>query len=196
MTIVPYRPPHPLSPFEGEVQHDTLTQADYEALKSVLPRWRDVLLVMVLRGTGLRISEALRLTPEHLEENGPDTAVLVKRGKKRGKALYERVFLHPVVATALRDYIRGARISPGQRIFAIQRRQVGNIFHKAGMEAIGRPVHPHEFRGLYVKTLLDGGVPLAAAAKMVGHEDPKTTAKWYYELTAGQRAEINRRIPV
>ena len=62
-------------------------------------------------------------------------------------------------------------------------------------DGIGRPVHPHELRHLYVKTLIDGGVPVLAASKLVGHSDTKTTERWYYDLTAEQRRAIQERMP-
>ena len=72
-------------------------------------------------------------------------------------------------------------------MFPITDRQVRYVFAAAGKRGIGRPVHPHELRHLYVKTLIDGGVPVLAASKMVGHSDTKTTERWYYDLTAEQR---------
>ena len=50
----------------------------------------------------------------------------------------------------------------------------------------GRPVHPHELRHLYVKTLIDGVIPVVVASKLVGHSDSRTTERWYYDLTAEQ----------
>jgi len=73
---------------------------------------------------------------------------------------------------------------------------VENIFKAAGIRALGHPVQPHMLRKLYAKTLLDNGLPAAATAKMLGHQDSRTTEQWYYELTAEQRREINRRLPV
>lgn len=175
---------------------EPLTQADYEALKGALKNWRDILLAKTLRATGIRVSETIALLPGNMGEDGPFHFLLVRRGKKRGKPVWERVYLPPQLGVELRDYIRGQRLGAGQTIFGIKRRMVGYIFAQAGLLALGRPVSPHEFRGLYIKTLLDGGLPVAAAAKMVGHADPKTTAQWYYELTREQRAEIQRRIPV
>ncbi len=53
----------------------------------------------------------------------------------------------------------------------------------------------HELRHLYVKTLIDGGVPVLAASKLVGHSDTKTTERWYYDLTAEQRRGIQEKMP-
>lgn len=191
--MAPLLPPAP----SAEVP-ELLTQEDYERVKQALTSWRDVLLLQLLRGTGLRISEVLRLTPDGLREDGPYRYLLVRRGKRPRKkgGEWERVYLHPTLGVALFDYVRGLRIKPGERIFSITARTVRNIFYRAGKQAIGRRISPHEFRGLYIKTLIDGGLPVEATAKMVGHADPRTTQKWYYELTREQRWEIQRRIPI
>ena len=186
---------------------EPLSQSDYEAIKGSLTCWRDILLCKFLRATGLRISEVLgntraekrlrpALTPSNLKEDGPYVYALVLRGKKKGNPEYERVYLPNQLAMEMREYIKGNRIGADQPIFKVKTRQCENIFHDAGVKAIHRRVKPHEFRALYIKTLLDGGIPVAAAAKMVGHEDSRTTEKHYYDLTREQRWEIQKRIPV
>lgn len=80
-------------------------------------------------------------------------------------------------------------------MFSITDRQVRYVFAAVGERGIGRPVHPHELRHLYVATLINGGVPVVAASKLVGHSDSKTTERWYYDLTAEQRRAIQERMP-
>ena len=80
-------------------------------------------------------------------------------------------------------------------MFPITDRQLRYIFAAAGEKSISRPVHPHELLHLYVKTLIDGGVPVLAASKLVGHSDSSTTERWYYDLTAEQRQAIQERMP-
>ena len=41
------------------VVQDVLTQAEYESFRDALPTWRDRLIAMLLRNTGLRINEVL-----------------------------------------------------------------------------------------------------------------------------------------
>ncbi len=193
-----------------EVMPEPLTQRDYELLKGGFRTYRDLLLCKLLRATGLRVSEVLGsrnrdgprarggLTPAHLREEPPDFCLLVRRAKKRGTgaAVFERVYLPPELGLELRDFIRGNRVPPDGRIFDVSDRQVENAFAAAGIKTLGRRVRPHELRGLYVKTLLEGGLPLEAASKMVGHADPRTTLRFYYRLTGEQQARIQRGIPV
>ena len=50
---------------DAPVIHDTLTQAEYEAFRDALPTWRDRLIAMVLRNTGLRVNEILAMDVRH-----------------------------------------------------------------------------------------------------------------------------------
>lgn len=67
------------------------------------------------------------------------------------------------------------------------------VFEKAGIASIGRAVQPEEFRSFFVQTMVDGGVPMAMASKMVGHEDIQTTQAHYYALSANRRRVIGER---
>ena len=51
----------PIPDLGGPVIRDVLTQAEYESFRDVLPTWRDRLIAMILRNTGLRINEVLSL---------------------------------------------------------------------------------------------------------------------------------------
>lgn len=197
MALQRYEPPPALQLTDGTIQADALTHQEYEAFRDALPTWRDRLMAKVLRATGLRISEFLRLEVRHYSLAGPDFYLLVKRAKKRQKqGEYERIYLPPGLGVELRDYIRGNHLQEGQRVFPMTARNFGYICTRAGWKALGRPLHPHELRHLFVKTLIDGGVPVMAASKLVGHSDPKITQQWYYDLSTDQRRMIGERIPV
>ena len=185
-----------------EFKHDPLTVEDYRLITSALIRGkstdaRNCLLCKLLYATGLGITELLRLEQHHILTDGPDTVLSIRRGKKRdGSHKWERLPINPGLGLELRSFILGNQIAPGEKVFKITDRQVRSIFERAGIKALGYPISPHQFRKLYVKTLLDAGLPAPAAAKMVGHADSRTTEKWYYELSEKQRYEINKKIPI
>lgn len=77
----------------------------------------------------------------------------------------------------------------------ISDRQVRYVFAATGRRGIGRPVHGHELRHAYVKTLIDGCVTVLAASKLVGRSDTKATERWYYDLAAEQRRVIQEGMP-
>ena len=78
----------------------------------------------------------------------------------------------------------------------IKARGLRFVFEKAGIASIGRPVQPKEFRSFFVQTMVDDGVPMAMASKMIGHDDMRTTQRHYYELSADTRRVIGEGIPV
>lgn len=190
---------------EADIIEDPLTQEDYQRLKGVMPTFRDLLILKCLRCTGLRIGELLGITPAYIRDDGVQLEFKVKRGKKKRKegdqAVYEMVALPPELSVEMRAFISGQGLGPGDAIFNTVRgplsaRQVRNVFAAAGRTVVDHPVHPHELRGLYITDLIDRGLPIEATAKMVGHDDIRTTQKWYYKLTAERRRAIQREIPV
>lgn len=217
MTLVPYdKSSHPAT-VDGEVVQELrqpLSQDDYEKLKisvAEIGKWRDTVLVMLLRATGLRISEVLGsrvakgplrpgqkgLTPERIGREGPNVYVLVWRGKKKAKDQgWERIYLPPGFASQLEQYIKGNHIGAMDLLFPVSRQQVFQLYQKAGRRAIGRPINPHELRALYETHLIQAmGVPLPVASKMLGHKDIKVTMEHYYSVNAEEKKEIQRRIP-
>jgi integrase len=187
-----------LVPSPGEmVVGEPLTQTEYELLKAAFTCYRDILICKVLGGTGLRISELLRVTPEHLGYDGPDGFLFIRRGKQRNKKTrWEKVYLPATLAVELRDYIKGNAIQPGQRVFPISDRAVRYAFEKAGCQALGKSVSPHMLRHLYVSWCIDNGLPVPTTSKMVGHANSRTTEEVYYHLSAARRRDIQRRQPV
>ncbi len=191
---------------DAPITQDVLTQAEYEAFRDALPNWRDRLIAMVLRNTGLRINEALGAEVRHFSLAGPDFIMYVQRSKKRKDTPYEPMYLRPELGPQLRDYIKGQQMAQTERVFGniggsrngnkITARGVNFVFAKAGRASIGRPVQPKEFRSFFVQTMVDGGVPMAMASKMVGHEDMRTTQAHYYALSADKRRVIGEGIPV
>ena len=96
---------------------------------------------------------------------------------------------------ALTDQLFGNSGS-GRGSHKITARCLRFVFEKAGIASIGRPVQPKEFRIFFVQTMVDGGIRIAIAAKMVGHDDIKTTQRHYNALTVDRRRVIGEGIPV
>lgn len=196
----------PLTEHVDGREKQPLSQAEYEAIKAALPTHRDLLFFKLLRGTGLRIAEALRMTPFLLRRDGPHVCYLVRRGKtvrvgKPGKAgkkgqtfRHDVVPLHPELATEILGYIDGNRIRDHQEVFDVSKRQLERVFKAAAIAAFGRPANPHQLRALYTKGLIDAGIPMEQASPMLGHSDPRTTRRHYYDLTLEERVEINRSV--
>ena len=210
MTLANRATPLPPALVGAEVAQDTLTQDEYEAFKAALPSWRDRLICMMLRNTGLRINELLSLPGAHCALGGPSYVIHVVRSKKRKgietTTVYEPIYINPGLGVQLRDYIKGNNYTMTEPIFGggdnqrdarkITQRGLRFIFEKTGRESIGRPISPKVFRSFFVQTMVDGNVPMAMASKMVGHEDIRTTQAHYYVLSADRRRAIGEGIPV
>ena len=189
----------------ADIAQDTLTQDEYEAFKAAVPSWRDRLICMLLRNTGLRINELLKLPAAHCALEGPTFIIYIERSKKK-QTVYEALYLNPGLGVQLRDYIKGNNYTMTEPIFGggdnrrdarkITQRGLRFIFDRTGREAIGRPISPKAFRSFFVQTMVDGNVPMAMAAKMVGHEDIRTTQAHYYALSADRRRIIGEGITV
>ena len=161
---------------------------------------------MILRNTGLRINEVLSLMVKECALDGPTSIIYVKRSKTRSATVYEPIYINPGLGVQLRDYIKGQQMALTDLVFGnagtgrgshkITARGLRFVFAKAGIASIGRTVQPKEFRSFFVQTMVDGGVPMAMARKMIGHKDIRTTQGHYYDLSADRRRVIGEGIPV
>ena len=66
----------------AQVAQDTFTQAEYEIFRDALTSWRDRLICMLLRNTGLGINELLKLPAAHCALEGPSIILYIERSKK------------------------------------------------------------------------------------------------------------------
>jgi integrase len=162
-----------------------LTQDEYEAFKAALPSWRDRLICMLLRNTGLRVNELLKISAQYFTLDGPSYIIWIQRSKKRAATVHEPIYINPGLGVQLRDYVKGNNYTLTEPIFGggndkrdarkITDRGLRFVFKKTGENVLGRPISPKAFRSFFVQTMLDGDVPMAMASKMVGHEDIRTT---------------------
>lgn len=195
------RPPiQPLIELDAPVATDVLTQTEYEVFRDALPTWRDRLIAMLLRNSGIKVNELLSLEVRHYVLDGPSFIIYIRRSKKRNATTYQPIYINPGLGVQLRDYIKGRFMGQTEQVFGnagstrgsnkITARGLRFVFAKAGTESLGRPVQPKEFRSFFVQTMVDGGVPMAMASKVVGYEDTRTTQKHYYALSADRRRVI------
>lgn len=190
----------------GPVATELLTEDQYVRFRDALPTLRDRLIAMVFRNTGLRVNELLAIEVRHCQLRNPDYIVYIRRLKKREEAPFEPMHLQTELGMKLRDYIESQGMKPTELLFGnsgsarnshkISRRGLAFVFAKAGMDSIGRPVAPKEFRSLFVKSMIRRNVPMEVASKMLGHEDIRTTQRHYFALSGDERRAIAEGIPV
>ena len=85
----------PIPDLGAPVMRDVLTQAEYESFRDALPTWRDRLVAMILRNTGLRINEVLSLIVKECALDGPTSIIYVQRSKRRRAVEYEPIYINP-----------------------------------------------------------------------------------------------------
>ncbi len=168
-----------------------LTEEDVRTLIEACKRERDRLLIMVLYQTGLRISEALALTPASIRVfNGKPTIEVIGKGRKlRLVALPERL------REQLESYAYRAQIGPESRFFKINRSRAWQILNEA-REASGlrKKVFPHLLRHSdAIVRLRRTGNPKALQYHL-GHNTPAMTLRYLSTLTQEDALRVQQEV--
>ena len=173
----------------AEAEETSLGTADHEpdpvATAVIL---RDLAVLEVLYGAGLRVAECCGLRRDDVEighRGGPDGAgalvTVVGKGSK-----VRRVPVGEPAADALAAWLdRGRPVlaneaSPDEIVFLNRRgnpltpRDARRILERHPLPD-GRALHPHALRHAYATHLLEGGADLRAVQELLGHADLATT---------------------
>ena len=145
---------------------------------------RDAAIMVMLRGTGIRRSELVKLELRDFDEQTGE--VLVRKGK-RGKT--RRVYLPFDAISFIQRWLgvrgeeegclfcrihRGGHLKLGQMNSDTVWRIIQKRAKMAGIESFS----PHDFRRTFCSDLLDAGVDIVTVQKLAGHSSPVTTAKY------------------
>lgn len=180
--------PKPLNAAEAEAALDNVDLLHEEPWLQK----RDLAILLLLYGCGLRISEALGLTRGEAPKAGAMLRITGKGGKTRV------VPVLPVVAEAIADYmahcpwktgpqdalftgVKGGPLNPRlvQRAMQSLRRQLG----------LPESATPHALRHSFATHLLAGGGDLRAIQELLGHASLSTTQR-YTEIDAAQMLSV------
>lgn len=155
-------------------------------------RLRDLALLEVLYGAGLRVAELCGL---QLTDLDPEAGLLRVRGKGGRERLAP---LGEYARDALAAYLREARPAlraTGAAVFVnarggrLSERSARTIVATAARAAGLAPgVHPHTFRHSFATHLLEGGADLRAVQEMLGHARLATTQVYTHLSRARLRA--------
>ncbi len=181
------------------------TAALIEAARSGDPLGlRDVAMLEILYGAGLRVTELVQLPIAALDLRGLLLRVVGKGSKERVVPMGE------VAAAALTDYFENARplllgdrVDHDHSVFLTRRgrkmtRQ--NFFTRVRLHAIkagiaSDRVSPHVLRHAFATDLLEGGADLRAIQSMLGHADLSTTEIYTHVSRAKLRETVESRHP-
>jgi len=147
-------------------------------------------ILVVVYGSGLRISEALQLQPKNIDRFRMVIRLTGKGGKER------QVLLSPLMLRTLEVYYRATRpkgpfLFPGQEPFShISRNAIGEAIHKAALAAgIRRRCTPHILRHSFATHLHESGTSIRVVQVLLGHSSIRTTMR-YVHVNAEQLAKV------
>jgi integrase/recombinase XerC len=141
---------------------------------------RDIALLELLYGSGLRVAEACGLDVDELDLSRGRVVVWGKGGKQRTVPLSD-----PSVASLRRWLAEGREHlttagSPGAAVFLNRRgrRLTPRDARRIVDRRAGAPTHPHALRHTFATHLLDGGADLRVVQELLGHSDVATTQRY------------------
>ncbi len=157
------------------------SQHDIRRLFAGAPDLRARALLKTAYGTGLRVSEAIRLTTTDIDSQR--MAIRVEQGK-RNKDRY--TLLSHELLLELRAYWATHRCVPWlfpnrQRTGPISRVTAHRIFHEAKAHAgITKPGAMHALRHAFATHLLEAGTDLYTIQRLLGHKSLRTTLRYFH----------------
>ncbi len=160
-----------------------------------LTRLRDVAVLVLLLGTGIRVSECVGLDLTHFDFKNNTFTVIRKGGKEN------RIYFGEEVKLALFDYLeQRSNITPVEGhenalFLSMQNRRitvraVENLVKKyASVVTTLKKITPHKLRSTYGTTLYRETGDIYLVADVLGHKDVNTTRKHYAALEEDRRRQ-------
>lgn len=162
---------------------------DRETVRKILEAHKNLkhrALLALTYGSGLRVSEVIRLKPHHIESAPDRMVVRVEQGKGR-KDRYTLLSRHSL--ELLRAYWRKSR--PTEWLFfgfdrskPINKGTAQRIYYSACKAAgVGKRAGIHSLRHAFATHLLEQGVDLLVIKRCLGHSALATTAQYCHVTT-------------
>ena len=157
---------------------------------------RDLALIAILRGGGIRRTEAVKL---NLADFHPNTGALeIREGKRKS---YRTVYLPSAAISlvskwlAIRGSEPGALLCPFKKGGKVELRHLSadavlKIVRRRSKQANVDKFSPHDFRRTFCSDLLELGTDIVTVQNLMGHASPVTTAKY------DRRGEETKRLAV
>lgn len=190
-------------PRMGRTLPDVLNKDDMERLLmapdiEIKEGLRDRAMLELLYAAGLRVSELVELSLNHVDFAAGVVMVFGKGGKERLVPIGE------VAGNWIKEYLKHARPglmkSMNSKSLFISKRGRGitrqavwyRIKHYTQKAGLSGKVSPHTFRHSFATHLLEGGADLRAVQAMLGHSDISTTQIYTHVDRERIRAEYDK----
>lgn len=138
---------------------------------------RDAAMFTLLATTGLRPTEALALTVDDLHPATHRTGdwITVRRLKKK-RPTRDELVLPAAVGGMLREYIAGAGLGSGDRLFKLHRRQVQRLFrYYARLAGLSPRFYCYCLRHTAATRIYRATRDIAVVQSVLGHDSPDTS---------------------
>ena len=158
-----------------------LSEADVLRMIASEPNERNRVLLLLLYGAGLRVSELCSLKCPDLQERGDagQVTVLGKGSKTRTVLLSKSVWKELSALTALRGM--DAAVFVSQKGGALSASQVQRVVKDAARRAgLSWDVSPHWLRHAHASHALDRGAPIHLVQATLGHTSVATTGRYLH----------------
>ena len=182
---VPFKLPHFLSLDEVMSLIQVLVRAQDE---NPLAK-RDLALIFLLYGGGLRVSEACSACWVHLDFSQKTLKIKGKGSQERLIVLPEKVLRHLNTLDRKGAFIFGSKPLNQRRAYSIVR----NWGVRAGIK---KPISPHVLRHSYATHLLESGSDLRVIQDLLGHRSLSATQKYTQVRLAKLTKILNQHHPV
>ena len=182
----PHKLPHYLSVDEALCLVQTVQKAC--SRKPTTNNQRDLLMILLLYGGGLRVSEACQLKWEQVD--GPALRILGKGGR-------ERLCVIPEMGqTTFKSYKKKAMASK----FVLGGLSVRTAYDRVrywGIQAgLNKPISPHILRHSFATHLLSSGSDLRALQELLGHRSLLATQKYTHLNISHLARTLEQRHPL
>jgi len=167
-----------------------LTQGEVAALMGVcesdatISGVKDAAIIALMVSWGLRREEVVKIS---LSDYDPETGNMLIHGKRRRERW---IYLDNGALDAVNDWL-SIRGNDGDPLFCainksgvlnttrhMQPQTIFDMLEKRRTEAGVKPFSPHDLRRTFISNLLDAGVDISTVARMAGHSNVNTTARY------------------
>ena len=195
--IVPFDPP-PNKPMKRRVRKPLPHYLNEQEVQSILTHAHSPdarLVILIMWRAGLRVSEALDLTPADCNLSPNDPSLHVRHGKgdrERYVPMHQELraalelILHYAPKTATKPLVQANRATVYRWVMSAYGQAVD-----AGAMMAGKKVHPHIFRHSAARHWFANGIGLNEIQLWLGHEHLSTTAI-YAKLSPGASSRMGQ----
>lgn len=149
------------------------------------------LLFTILWETGVRVSEALSLTPSNFDPYGKCLVVPTLKRKNRPHRV---IPVRDELIEWVKNYAMEHGILPHQKLFPVSRQAVFDAVVSAckAAELFDERAHPHTFRHSFAIHCVLNGVPITVLNEWLGHADIRNTLIYTKVMAADTRPYYER----